>query len=505
MSTLTLSMIIKNEEKYLRNCLESAKNVVDEIVIVDTGSIDNSLKIAKEFNANIFHFNWLNDFSAARNFALSKSTGDWILYLDADERISQSSISEIKQITDTEKKLGIQCLVNSISTNKKNSQKMKYVRLFKNDKKIYFTGKAHEQIEPSLIQNNYKIIDSNIEILHYGYDVSDEKLKEKAERNLKLLLIDYQKSPNSYLAYQIANSYSIIKDLENSVRYFKKALKDKNLNNEFKSICYLHLADYEMRQNNLDAAKELIENGLKIAKSNQLLLLVGSQVYSKIGDSEAAFQLCRNAFLLNSERKKNRLDKNYQIIEIDLKRIVYQGLFLSVTFSNQNNFEYFYRHLAAINNDEASKLKKIFSNQSLTTEEIKSLCLITNENNLELMLSLFENYSNNEIKLIYLSDVYEKFHDNSKILSYFGSFLLSLNQIDPAQQIFESAIKSNNYEDSIIFYLISIYINKNDLNNLTNLMKKAEIRAKTNKLLREKLNLIKEKINPLFNKTLKTA
>ncbi len=81
MCSLTLSMIVKNEEKHLRECLESVTEVVDEIVIVDTGSTDKTLEIAKEFNAKIFHFNWINDFSAARNFALSKSTGEWILIL----------------------------------------------------------------------------------------------------------------------------------------------------------------------------------------------------------------------------------------------------------------------------------------------------------------------------------------------------------------------------------------------------------------------------------------
>ncbi|WP_337872164.1 glycosyltransferase family 2 protein, partial [Ignavibacterium sp.] len=81
---ITLSMIVKNEERYLEDCLNSVKNVFDEIIIVDTGSTDNTLKIAEKFNAKVFHFDWINDFSAARNFALSKSTGEWILYLDAD-------------------------------------------------------------------------------------------------------------------------------------------------------------------------------------------------------------------------------------------------------------------------------------------------------------------------------------------------------------------------------------------------------------------------------------
>jgi len=90
MPRLTLSMIVKNEEANLRDCLESVKDVVDEIVLVDTGSTDKTIRIAEEFGAKIYRFNWINDFSAARNFALKQSTGDWILYLDADEGLKQS-------------------------------------------------------------------------------------------------------------------------------------------------------------------------------------------------------------------------------------------------------------------------------------------------------------------------------------------------------------------------------------------------------------------------------
>ena len=107
MSTLTLSMIVKNEEKYLRDCLESVKNIVNEIVIVDTGSTDKTKDIAKNYNAKIIELEWQNDFSFARNIALKNSTCDWILYLDADERLNENSLNEIKKLTETNEKLGI--------------------------------------------------------------------------------------------------------------------------------------------------------------------------------------------------------------------------------------------------------------------------------------------------------------------------------------------------------------------------------------------------------------
>ncbi len=194
MSNITLSMIVKNEERYLRDCLESVKDIVSEIVIVDTGSTDSTIKIAKNYGAKIFSFGWIKDFSAARNYALSKSTGDWILYLDADERLNENSKNELLRLTQNNKDLGINCIINNIDEQTNTPKLMKYIRLFRNSKNISFSGKAHEQIEPSLFANKYEIIDSTIEIIHLGYNVCEEELLIKADRNLELLLSDYKTS-----------------------------------------------------------------------------------------------------------------------------------------------------------------------------------------------------------------------------------------------------------------------------------------------------------------------
>ncbi len=85
---ISLAMIVKNEEKVLRECLNSVKDIVDEMVLVDTGSEDDTVDIAKEFGAKLYEFKWCNDFSFARNFAAEKCSGDWILVLDADEVVT---------------------------------------------------------------------------------------------------------------------------------------------------------------------------------------------------------------------------------------------------------------------------------------------------------------------------------------------------------------------------------------------------------------------------------
>src|ERR1035437_8094177 len=104
--TLSLAMIVKNEARCLARCLRSVQAIVDEIVIVDTGSTDDTLQIARDFHARIFHFSWVDDFSAARNQALAKATGDWVLVFDADEHASEALAGEILEFIRSQPAIG---------------------------------------------------------------------------------------------------------------------------------------------------------------------------------------------------------------------------------------------------------------------------------------------------------------------------------------------------------------------------------------------------------------
>ncbi|MDP2366246.1 MAG: glycosyltransferase family 2 protein, partial [Ignavibacteria bacterium] len=190
-------MIVKNEKKHLARCLSSVKDVADEIIIVDTGSTDRTIEIAESFGAKVFLFDWINDFSAARNFALSKSTCDWILYLDADEELNLNCIEEINKYK-TRTPAGIYCTIKSLGSANVNGSVIRYPRLFPNDARIKFAGKVHEQIIESLNKNKIPLIDSDIEIIHHGYAIDDESLTEKKKRNLSLLFADENKHKNTY-------------------------------------------------------------------------------------------------------------------------------------------------------------------------------------------------------------------------------------------------------------------------------------------------------------------
>jgi len=499
MPKLSLSMIVKNEEQNLRNCLESVRGVVDEIVIVDTGSSDNTIEIAEQYHAKIYHFDWCNDFSAARNYALSKSRGDWVLYLDADERLKEKSKNEIINLIDNNEKLGINCFVNSISSNGRNSQIMKYTRLFRNDPQIKFDGKAHEQIEPSLRSNRYEIIDSKIEIIHLGYDVSEPELKSKAERNLNLLLDDYKKKKLPYLAYQIANSYAVLKMEDEKARFYSEALKGNSLNKELRSICFLELADYELRKGNINRAKEYVDNGIKENDNHVLIKMIATQVYGKLKEFDKAILICEDA--LNKDLNTKGDNKNFSLQEINLskEKILFQGMLLSLISENNNKFKYFSSLLIDCDELMAKIFFKIFENKRLNESEISELVNIVSLNNLELVLTLLSRYQfENKIKFLRLG--YGKFHKNPNFISYYAKNLISLNHLSEAQQVLESAVTNLIFELPIIMYLASIYIRTNQLERLNNLLENLEAESKSNHMLASNLLSLKNKLIPILNK-----
>jgi len=178
MITISLCMIVRDEEKVLRRCLSSIKDAVDEIIIVDTGSTDATKEIAGEFTGKIFDFEWIDDFSAARNFAFSKATSDYQMWLDADDVFPQKSREQLIALKDT------LCPSTDIVT-------MKYVlstdasgnptfastreRLFKRENDVRWQDPVHE-----FIQMKGNIFYSDIAILHAkppGTDTGDRNLQ----------------------------------------------------------------------------------------------------------------------------------------------------------------------------------------------------------------------------------------------------------------------------------------------------------------------------------------
>ncbi|KPK88389.1 hypothetical protein AMJ80_11125, partial [bacterium SM23_31] len=139
-------MIVKNEENMLAECIESFREAVDEIVIVDTGSTDKTVEVAKEYRVGLFHHKWKDDFSEARNFSISKVTGDWVMTIDADERLAREDIPKVRAAKWQEKYDAVCFAVFSTlpgHLGEANFGKHYSPRLFKKHPDMYYYGIVH--------------------------------------------------------------------------------------------------------------------------------------------------------------------------------------------------------------------------------------------------------------------------------------------------------------------------------------------------------------------------
>jgi tetratricopeptide (TPR) repeat protein len=195
---LSLAMIVKNEARCLGRCLRSIRGVVDEIVVADTGSTDDTVKIAGEFGARVTHFDWVNDFAAARNHALAQTTGAWILVLDADEHASETLAREIRQFIAGPARIGRLKIVSDFRHAGQTLRSSTFVsRLFPRGAK--FEGRIHEQIASPLPRVNLRG-----DLWHDGYLET-----KKSERNVELLQAALVAEPhNAYLEFQLALEYT---------------------------------------------------------------------------------------------------------------------------------------------------------------------------------------------------------------------------------------------------------------------------------------------------------
>lgn len=224
---LSLCMIVKDEERYLPDCLASVRPFVDEIIIVDTGSTDRTVEMAKAAGAHVFHEEWRNDFAAARNTSLGYATGEWIVVLDADERLPADSGRRMRRLIGAADVVAylvkLQC--PTLGGSAVGTIPMKWPpRLFRNRVEARYEGIVHECLLPSL-RGKGRIVYSEVTLDHLGYLQSAEAMQAKATRNLRLLQHQVaQASADSLTWIQLAETYMALSQPDQAIAGYRHAL-----------------------------------------------------------------------------------------------------------------------------------------------------------------------------------------------------------------------------------------------------------------------------------------
>lgn len=250
MAKISLVMIVKNEARCIKRCLDSAKKIVDEMIVVDTGSTDDTKEIALRCGAKVFDYTWENDFSKARNYALERSSGDWNLILDADEYITKVDKGALEQFLENKKQLGSIKIINEIHTkDDKNYSKVYISRLL--PREIRYVRSIHEQPNSKLPSNKVAI-----EVYHDGYVNQAVKVK----RNLKYLKEQVKKSPNdAYMRYQLAYTLYLDKQYMVADENFEKFYRLVDNKSNYKNSAIISWIENSTKLGNFDEMQKIIE------------------------------------------------------------------------------------------------------------------------------------------------------------------------------------------------------------------------------------------------------
>jgi len=188
--TLSVCLIVRDEEDSLARCLESVREIADEVIVVDTGSRDGTVDVARRFGAEVHEFEWCDDFAAARNAAIAKANSNWILIVDADEEMPRESGEQIQELL----RAGVPGPVCQVTTLVPTRGPGRYasclaghLRLFRNGLGFRFEGAVHEQLVDEGGRPVERVVFTGIPVLHHGYLESEDALDERAQRNVRLL------------------------------------------------------------------------------------------------------------------------------------------------------------------------------------------------------------------------------------------------------------------------------------------------------------------------------
>jgi tetratricopeptide (TPR) repeat protein len=291
--TLSLCMIVRDEEQMLPRCLAAVAPAVDEIVIVDTGSTDATIEIAKSFGAKVIEFPWTGSFSDARNVSFEAATGDWVMYLDADEVLVTEDAEQLRALTGRTWREAFYLVETSYTGELGDGGAIvnNALRVFRNRPEYRFKDRLHEQIAHTLPTNiPGRIEQTPVRVTHYGYLGSVRDAKEKSQRNVELLRTQAAESPKTpFLHFNLGSEYIVVGDLNAAIDELKTAQSliraEGNLTRaEYVPSLYTRLVMVLRMAGKLIEADQTAAEGLELFPQFTDLVLAQARIAQMQGD-----------------------------------------------------------------------------------------------------------------------------------------------------------------------------------------------------------------------------
>jgi tetratricopeptide (TPR) repeat protein len=298
--SLSLCMIVRDEAENIGACIRSIKPAVDEIIVVDTGSTDSTQEIAGALGAKVFQFPWCDDFAAARNESIRHATDDYIIWLDADDRIDPfevAKINRLKRILIGEEGKAFYVMVKS-ETPSEGETFLRQMRIFPNIEGAVFEGRVHEQIFHNLARLGVGHVQTDIVIRHTGY-CDPATIRKKAERNLRLILQELRSSPdNPILHFNAARTVAALDRRDEAVEHMKRVMENAKVKEDQPRILLeagLLMGRYYLEMGRASAAESIFRDLLREFRENGLVHSYLGESLFRRGDHLEAIKMFRRA------------------------------------------------------------------------------------------------------------------------------------------------------------------------------------------------------------------
>src|SRR5262245_2337712 len=262
-------MIVRDSARTLPACLESIRPWVDEIVVVDTGSLDNTREIAQSFGARVFEFPWIDDFSAARNESLKHAQGGWLFWMDSDDTIDSANGEKLRALaygSHSPDVLGYVIQVHCPSPPGHDGGAMTvvdHVKLFRNLPEIRFEGRIHEQVLPAIRRIGANVAWTDLFVVHSGCDYSAEGRSLKIERDLRILKLDLADRPDHpFVLFNLGMTYEDIGQYAEAEAWLSRCLTASRPHESHVRKAYALLVSCMLGQARDSEAKAVCQQGL---------------------------------------------------------------------------------------------------------------------------------------------------------------------------------------------------------------------------------------------------
>jgi GT2 family glycosyltransferase/tetratricopeptide (TPR) repeat protein len=334
--TLSLCMIVRDNETTIGPCLKSIRPWVDEIVVVDTGSKDRTPQICAEFGARLHEFPWCDDFSAARNESLKHARGEWIFWMDSDDTISEVCGRKLRELADAphpENVLGYIMQVHCPGPDEDGHRDVTvvdHVKLIRNRSDLRFDGRIHEQILPAIRRAGGEVAWTDIYVVHSGSDHSLAGSQKKLERDLRILHRELQERPeHPFVLFNLGMTYADAKRYDEAIDYLKRCIQVSKPEESHLRKAYALLVSSLGQADRHDEAWELCQRARSIYPEDKELLFRCAMLhhhFGRLAEAEATYlqvltgQEERHFTSVDRELAGNKARHNLAIVYDDMGR-----------------------------------------------------------------------------------------------------------------------------------------------------------------------------------------